>query len=55
VVVCSALAVQLYGLFQLGIGGQITEVRHSVGDAARDASQQLIALKNPTFSEDLMI
>jgi hypothetical protein len=40
VVVCSALAVQLYGLFQLGIGGQITEVRHSVVDAARDASQQ---------------
>jgi hypothetical protein len=40
VVVCSALAVQLYGLFQLDIGGQITEVRHSVVDAARDASQQ---------------
>lgn len=40
VVVCGALAVQLYGLFQLGIGGQITEVRHSVVDAAKDASQQ---------------
>ncbi|MBV9875560.1 MAG: HAMP domain-containing histidine kinase [Verrucomicrobia bacterium] len=40
VVVCGALAVQLYGLFQLGIGGQIAEVQHSVADAAKNVSQQ---------------
>jgi hypothetical protein len=40
VVVCGALAVQLYGLFQLGIGGQVTEVRRSVVDAAEDVSHQ---------------
>ena len=40
VVVCGALAVQLYGLFQLGIGGQIAEVRHSIADAAKNVSQQ---------------
>jgi hypothetical protein len=40
VVVCGALAVQLYELFQLGIGGQITEVQHSVEDAGKDAARQ---------------
>ena len=40
VVVCGALAVQLYGLFQLGIGAQIAEVQHSVADAAKNVSQQ---------------
>ncbi|MBV8278243.1 MAG: HAMP domain-containing histidine kinase [Verrucomicrobia bacterium] len=40
VVVCGALAIQLYGLFQLGIGGQITEVQHSVEEAAKDAARQ---------------
>jgi hypothetical protein len=40
VVVCSALAVQLYSLFQLGIGGQVTEVRRSVVEAAQGAAQQ---------------
>ena len=40
VVVCGALAVQLYGLFQLGIGGQVTEVRRSVVDAGEEASHQ---------------
>lgn len=40
VVVCGALAVHLYGLFQLGIGSQIAEVQQSVVDAAKDVSQQ---------------
>jgi signal transduction histidine kinase len=40
VVVCSALAVQLSSLFQLGIGGQVTEVRRSVTEAAKGVAQQ---------------
>jgi signal transduction histidine kinase len=40
VVVCGALAIELYSLFQLGIGGQVTVVRRSVVDAAKDVGQQ---------------
>jgi signal transduction histidine kinase len=40
VVVCGALAVELYGLFQLGIGGQVTEARRSVVDAAKGVAQE---------------
>jgi signal transduction histidine kinase len=40
VVVCGALAIQLYSLFQLGIGGQVTEARRSVVDAAKGVAQQ---------------
>ena len=40
VVVCSALAVELYGLFQLGISGQVTEARRSVVDAAKGVAQE---------------
>lgn len=34
VVVCGALALQLYGLFELGIGGEITQAQQSVERAA---------------------
>ena len=34
VVVCGALALQLYGLFELGIGGEVTQARQSVERSA---------------------
>jgi signal transduction histidine kinase len=40
VVACGALAVQLYSLFQLGIGGQVSEVRSAVVLAAKGVAQQ---------------
>ena len=49
-VVCCALAFQLHGVFELGVGGEIAQVRHSVERSAA-AVQQEFSLYLASFSE----
>jgi hypothetical protein len=41
VVVCGALALQLHGLFELGISGEVTQVRQSVERSATGLKKKL--------------
>jgi len=49
-VVCGALAFQLHGLFELGIGGEVTQVRQSVERSAQGL-KQAFDLYASSFSE----